>query len=188
MSLSIAAAVAGVVFAIAPAFAATIVPVAHFQSIELEGGGHITVRHGDVQQLRLLEGSTAFTRFFVEEAGKLRVETCKNDCPNHYDLEVEIVTPRIRALAISGGGATETAGEFPRREDLTVAIDGGGTIDARAIDAVMATTAINGGGIIKIKAEGNLTAAIDGGGEIRYWGDPHVTSAIDGGGKVERGN
>jgi len=174
--------------ATAPAPAEELVRVAPFDSVELEGGGHVIVRHGDVQVVRLLKGSTAFTRFVVKDQGKLRIEACNNECPHHYDLEVEITTPRVNGLAISGGGAIESAGNFAAEHHVALAIDGGGKIDVRTMDADDAEAAVNGGGVIRLKAHGNLTAAIDGGGEIRYWGNPHVTQAIDGGGEIKRGD
>ena len=60
----------------ATATAQTIVPTPPFNAIELEGGGHVTLMHGSVQQVRLLKGSTQFTRFIVEgsQPHKLRIE------------------------------------------------------------------------------------------------------------------
>jgi hypothetical protein len=175
---------------ILPASAQQVVPVGPFDSIELEGGGHVVVQPGDVQRVKLVQGSLAYTRFTVDGEHKLRIRACdnnNNDCPHHYDLKVEITTPRVDALAISGGGAIESAGNFAPARHLALAIEGGGTIDARSLDAERAEAAIDGGGVIKLRAHGELTAAIDGGGEIRYWGNPHVTQAIDGGGEIERG-
>jgi hypothetical protein len=173
--------------AAAPVSAQTVVPLRPFDSVELEGGGHVVLRYGKVQQVRLLRGSTAFTRFVVDQPGKLRIEACDDDCPRHYDLEVDIAAPRINALAISGGGAIDGAGGFPPARKLALAVEGGGTIDARELDCHMATAAVNGGGLIRLKADDQLTAVINGGGKIRYWGNPRVTQAIDGGGRVERG-
>ena len=172
----------------APAYAQQFVSVAPFDSIELEGGGHVVVKPGDVQKVRIIEGSAAITRFVVNEPRKLRILVCNNNCPRHYDLEVEITTPRIDALAVSGGGTIDGAGNFPPARHLALAVDGGGSIDARMLDADNAEAAVDGGGVIKLRASGRLTAAVDGGGSIRYWGNPHVTQAIDGGGEIERGD
>jgi hypothetical protein len=172
----------------APALGQTVVPVPQFNSVELEGGGHVTIRYGDAQQVRLIQGSTEFSRIRVEDGGKLRIEACNRDCPHHYDLEVEITTPRIDALAIDGGGAIDSEGGFPAPHRLDVAIEGGGKIDARAMDAERVTAAVDGGGVIRVRAEQELTAAINGGGNIRYWGNPRVTQAIDGGGEVHQGD
>jgi len=175
------------VLAALPASAQSVVPVPHFDSVELEGGGHVVIRYGDAQQVRLIQGSTEFTRFTVEDGGKLRIDACPHDCPHIYDLEVEITMPHIEALAVDGGGVIDCDGGFPAPRRITLAIEGGGKIDTRAIDAEHATAAVDGGGDIRLRAEKELTAAINGGGKIRYWGDPKVTRAIEGGGEVERG-
>ncbi|MGH6876399.1 MAG: GIN domain-containing protein [Rhizomicrobium sp.] len=174
--------------AVAPALAQQVVRVAPFDSVELEGGGHVIVKHGGVQQVRLISGSTAFTRFSVDDSRKLRIDACNNDCPHRYNLEVEITTPRIDALAVSGGGAIDSTGGFPPPRTLALAVSGGGTIDTRAMDADSATAAVDGGGTIRVRADGKLTAAVHGGGKIHYWGNPQVTQAIDGGGAVDRGD
>lgn len=180
-------AIAMTAFAATPALTQTLVPVAPFDSVELEGGGHVTLKYGDQQRVRLIEGSTEYTRFAVEEGRKLRIEVCREDCPHRYDLDVEIVTPRIEALAISGGGRVEVLPGFPPPRKIALAVDGGGVIDARALDPAKVTAAVDGGGHISVRAEQKLTAAIDGGGKILYWGHPELTEAIDGGGNVERG-
>jgi hypothetical protein len=171
-----------------PVSAEEFVRVAPFDSIELEGGGHVVVKSGDVQSVRLVQGSLAYTHFTINSGRKLRIEACNRDCPHHYDLQVEITTPHIEGLAISGGGAIDSDGSFPAERKLALAVDGGGSIDTRTMEVDKAQAAVDGGGVIKLKANGELTAAIDGGGEIRYWGNPHVTQAIDGGGEIRRGD
>jgi|SRR5947209_15102211 len=187
-SLQLCTALAAAVCVAWPAFAHHVVPVSPFDRIELEGGGHVMVKRGDLQQVRLMEGSLAFTRLSVDDSRKLRIESCRQECPHHYDLEIEITTPHIDALAVSGGGVIESEGSFSPPHDLALAIEGGGKIDARTVSAEKVTAAVNGGGLIKLRAKGKLTAAVDGGGEIRYWGNPRVTQAIDGGGEVQRGD
>jgi hypothetical protein len=173
-------------FAVAVAAAQTAVPLAHFNTIELRGGGHVVLRHGAQQKVTLLQGSTQYTRFEMEHAGKLVIDTCNSDCPMHYDLEIEIVTPDIHGVAIDGGGAIESAPGFPTQGAITAAINGGGRIDMRNLAAANGTAAVDGGGHIEINASGHLTAAVNGGGNIRYVGNPQVTTAIDGGGSVQR--
>ena len=172
------------------AFAQTVVPTPPFSAVKLEGGGHVVIRHGDVQQIRLLHGSTEFTRFVVErdDPNTLHIYACNNDCPHRYDLEVEITTPRIEALAISGGGSIDGDASLSGLQELTLAVDGGGTIDTRAMDSGTVTAAVHGGGLIKVRARNELTAAVEGGGTIRYWGNPRVTQVVEGGGRVDRGD
>ncbi len=105
--------------------AQTAVPVAHFDSVELEGGGHVVIRHGDAQRVVLVKGSTRFTTFETgSNSHKLTIKTCNRDCPEQYDLEIEITTPDIAAVAIEGGGHIESDGAFPGQHAITAAVRG----------------------------------------------------------------
>jgi hypothetical protein len=180
----LAAAAFGASFVVNAALAQTVVPVAPFESIELRGGGHVTLRHGAEQKVTIRTGSTQFTTFELRDSRKLVIDACHDNCPMHYDLDIEIVTPNIAAVAVSGGGAIESASGFPVQPSLAAAVNGGGRIDMRAIDVRSATAAVEGGGKIDIRASTTLTAAVDGGGSIRYVGAANVTTAINGGGSV----
>jgi len=188
--LPLSSAVVAALFATTLAFAQTIVTTPPFSAVKLEGGGHVVIRHGDVQQVRLLQGSTQFTRFIVDRDNPdtLHIYACNNDCPHHYDLQIEITTPRIEALAIAGGGSIDGDGSLSGLRELTLAVDGGGRIDTRAVDSGAVTAAVHGGGHIKARARNALTAAVEGGGTIEYWGNPRVTQVVQGGGRVERGD
>jgi hypothetical protein len=169
------------------AYSASPVSVGPFRSVELRGGGHVILRPGAVQRVSLVDGSTQFTGFHVEGDGKLVIDTCDQNCPHHYDLEVEIATPRIEGVAISGGGKIESESGFGRQNSIGVAIEGGGQIDVRSIAADHAGAAVDGGGHIALRVARSLQAAVSGGGNISYWGNPSVTSAVDGGGSVNKG-
>ncbi|MEJ0025120.1 MAG: DUF2807 domain-containing protein [Rhizomicrobium sp.] len=171
---------------IAPATAATVVPVAKFRQIHLRGGGHVVLRHGDAQRVTLLKGSTQFTTLTVRNGRELDIDACNANCPQHYDLEIEIVTPDLAGVAIEGGGAIGTQGAFPAQSNLAAAIHGGGEIDVHAISAGTVEAAVHGGGSVAVTATGMLMAAVHGGGAITYRGHPQVTQAVAGGGSVER--
>jgi len=183
LALAAAATLAG-----GAAFAQTAISVAPFNSVELRGGGHVVIRHGDVHRVTLLKGSTAFTSIRIRDGNQLVIDACNNECPALYDLQIEIVTPDIGAAAVEGGGAIESAGAFPNQRDIATAVRGGGSVDMRSIDAASATAAVSGGGNIQVKAESALTAAVNGGGRIVYWGNPNVTSVVNGGGSVGKGS
>ncbi len=170
-------------FAVAPAPAQTPVAVPAFASIELRGGGVVTIRHGSSQQVRLVRGNSETTRFSVDGQGRLRIDACRRSCRG-YRLEVEIVTPDLEGAAISGGGAIRAEGDFPDRGRLALAVSGGGAIDFTAVESRSVAAAVRGGGAIRTHARDSLMASISGGGSIAYLGDPHVTSAIEGGGAV----
>ncbi len=186
MSRLLAAAAIAVLFA-APASAAEIVPLAHFDSIGLKGGGHVTLRHGATQSVTLLKGSTQYTHLDVHGTS-LEIEACSNSCPNQYDLDIEIVLPEVTGVAIQGGGAIIAEAGFPAQHGVDAAVSGGGSIDLRAISASNVDAAVNGGGHIKVAAEGTLSAAVSGGGHIAYWGNPKVSEAVSGGGAIDHMN
>jgi hypothetical protein len=167
-----------------PSLASEVVPVPHFNSVELRGGGSVNVVRGPVERVTILDGSSRFTRIYVARENNLRIDTCNRDCPHHYRLRVEIQSPRVPVLAVDGGGAISVAGGFGAVRELTAAVNGGGHIDTRALEADAVTAAIHGGGEMLVRARSALTGAVSGGGTIRYWGDPQVTSVVDGGGSI----
>jgi len=167
-----------------PALAAEYVQVPSFRSVELRGGGDVTLRPGPAQRVTILEGSAQVSRIYVARAGQLRIDMCNNRCPRQYRLRVEIQSPRAPDVAIAGGGTIRALGGFPGQGRLAAAVHGGGAIDLRAVDASDVTAAVNGGGDISVRPRTRLTAAVNGGGEIRYLGNPAVTMAVHGGGAV----
>lgn len=170
----------------APALAQQPIPLGHFDSVRLRGGGEITFVPSAVQRVVLLAGSADFTRFHVDRTGKLQIDACNDRCPRNYSLRIRIETPRIPNTAIDGGGAISAAPGFAPQGKLAVAINGGGTIDLRTVPVSNAQAAVNGGGEIKLQSRDLLTAAVSGGGAVHYWGNPQVMTAINGGGTVER--
>ena len=167
-----------------PAMARTPVSVPAFDSVNLQGGGQIIIRHGPQQSVTLIRGDLETTRFTVGRDGRLEIHACVHSCGD-YELEVEIVTPELHGVGIEGGGRIRAVGAFPDPDVLALGINGGGEIDVTAIRAGRVAAGIQGGGAILTHARDTLTAGIQGGGAIRYRGDPAVTSGIQGGGAVE---
>ena len=172
----------------APALAAEVVPVPQFRSVELRGGGAVTVAPGPVERVTIVEGSSRITRLHVDADGKLRIDTCVDQCPPSYRLRIAIQSPGVPDLAISGGGIIVAEGGFRPQPRLAAAVNGGGHIDARAVEAGKVSAAINGGGELLVRPRDSLAAAVNGGGHVRYWGNPRVTSAVHGGGAVSSGS
>ena len=170
----------------APAVATEVVPVPAFRSVQLRGGGEVIVRAGPVQRVTLLDGSSRITRLRVIRDGQLQIDVCAGNCPQHYNLRIEIQSPRAPDVAIAGGGLIHASGGFAPQGELSVAIKGGGKIDMLAVPASSVNAAIQGGGLISVRPRSSLAAAVNGGGEVRYAGNPRVSSAINGGGAVRR--
>src|ERR1700743_304337 len=126
----------------APALAATSVPVGHFDSVSLGGGGHVTIKYGAKQSVTLLKGSTEFTTIKIKHGDSLEIDACNDRCPHEYDLEIEIVTPELKAAAIEGGGHITAESGFPNRGEISVAVDGGGHLDMAALKADKVSAAV----------------------------------------------
>ena len=171
-----------------PAVATEQIPVPAFRSIELHGGGEVTLVHAAVQRVTILAGSSAYTSFRVDRDGRLEIDACNERCPHNYDLRIRIESPGVPAVAIHGGGTIRAAGGFASERQLAAAVNGGGTIDLRAVDGISVAAAVNGGGDIFVHPRSTLSAAVNGGGDIHYLGNPQVSMAVRGGGDVRRGN
>jgi hypothetical protein len=170
----------------APALAADAVPVPHFQSIELRGGGDVSIVPGPVERVTVVNGSTRFTSFRVVRDGKLQIDACNERCPRQYNLQIRIESPTVPNVAIAGGGTIRTGGGFAPQSGLAAAVRGGGTIDVRSVAARDVSAAINGGGDIYVRPRATLSAAVNGGGDIHYSGNPQVSMVVRGGGDVRR--
>lgn len=156
-----------------------------FRSIELRGGGIVTVRHGPVRRVTVRSGGA--DRAIHPEGDKLVIDRCRRPCPGGHRIEVEIVTPQIAGLAVADGGLIQLVGGFPAQAEMAAAVSSGGTIDARPLEAAKVTAAVSQGGRILASPGRELTAAVSNGGLVTYWGDPKVTSRVSRGGGVVRG-
>ena len=185
MTKAILAAGAALAALALPAAAQTPIRVGAFDSIELRGGGEVTVRHGREHRVTLISGDPALASFEVDRDGDLVIRPCRRSCRNQ-NLRVEVVTPELDAVAIDGGGVIRTEGGFPARNSVALAVNGGGSLDARSLRAANVAAAINGGGRIRTSPGRSLAAAIRGGGAVLYTGDPRTSVSISGGGTVSR--
>jgi len=167
-----------------PAIAVENMPVPAFHNVELAGGGNVTLVPGPVQRVTILEGNSQFTRMRVDGTGRLRIDTCNDRCPQHYTLRVEIQSPSLPGVGITGGGTIRATNGFAEQSRVAAGVNGGGVIDLRAVRGGNVAVGVNGGGKVFVNARETLTAGVNGGGEVRYVGNPQVTSAIDGGGTV----
>src|SRR3954462_15582407 len=133
-----------------PALATEPVPVPAFRSVQLRGGGEVTLRPGAVQRVTVVEGSARITRFQVDRDGQLRIDVCNGNCPRNYRLSVEIQSPFAPDVALAGGGLIPATAGFSPQRQLSAAIKGGGKIDVLAVTAGSVSAAVHGGGLISV--------------------------------------
>ena len=156
-----------------------------FRSIELRGGGTVTVRHGPVNRVAVRSGGAS--RAIRYEGEKLVIDRCRRPCPAGHRIEVEVTAPRLAGLAVTDGGTIQLLDGFPAQAEVAAAVSSGGTIDMRRLGAAHVTAAVSQGGRILASAGRELTAAVMDGGLVTYWGNPKVTSSVRRGGAVVRG-
>src|SRR5688500_6746092 len=96
----------------APVVAAEHLRVSGFRSVELRGGGDVTLRAGPVQRATIVEASSPVTRMNVERDGELRIDVRGTRCPRKSRLRVEIHSPPAPDVAIAGGGTVQAWGGF----------------------------------------------------------------------------
>ena len=162
------------------------VPLAQFNTVELNGGAKAVLQYGSPQRVTLLKGSADVSVITVTQE-RLVIDKCRDKCPRGYELQVEIVTPLVNAISVRNGGVIESRGSFPSQTAMSLAVAHGGTIDARAIPANNIPAAVNQGGSILAKPQATMVASVSNGGVITYWGNARVTSATEHGGVVSKG-
>lgn len=170
----------------APVLATETIPEPEFRSVELRGGGEVRLVPGQRQIVTIVQGSSQISRIGVERGGVLRIDSCIDHCPSNYRLRLEIQSPQVPDLAVNGGGLITAENGFRPQSSLSAALNGGGKIDVRSLDAESISAAVNGGGELLVHPRNELSAAVNGGGHVVYWGNPVVSSAIRGGGQVSR--
>lgn len=166
--------------------AQTVIPVDRFDSVALQNGGTVVVRHGPVQRVTLVSGDSRYTQIDVD-GGRLLIDNHHRGHSRDYRVEVEVVTPDLTAVSVSNGGTVRTAGAFPAQAAIDAHVEQGGRVDIRAIPADAVFASVYSGGGIFTNARQALTAKITSGGSITYWGDARVQKTVRDGGAVRRG-
>ncbi|HEY4116176.1 MAG TPA: DUF2807 domain-containing protein [Rhizomicrobium sp.] len=187
MLKSILPALALIVAAPTAALADQVIHVPPFRTVEVHGGGHATLRHGDRQRVVLIKGDPSIADIRVTGDGTLVLSPCKDWCWGNQKFEVEVTTPAIAGVSVHGGGEMDVDGRFPRQPSLKVSVHGGGDADLRNLPADNVAAEVHGGGDAEVRAERTLTAEVHGGGDLHFWGHPRVSSSTSGGGDIESG-
>lgn len=163
----------------------TVIPVGTFQAVEVRNGGHVLVRHGQVQRVAILTGDARCTRVHVAGDETLAIEKLHGCGRNR--VQIEVITPRLEAVSVSNGGSLKVDDGFPAVTSIDASVEQGGTLDIRSIRADDVHATVRQGGRILTHPQRTLMAAVESGGNITYWGDPRVRKSIRAGGVVQRG-
>ena len=160
------------------------VPQPRFDGISVAGGGEVIIRRGPTHGIRVVRGDPAALEITSSGRNGLRIRCRPNAC-QQFSPRVEVTTPFVSALAVSGGGYMLVDRGFGPQRDLALSVNGGGHIDTSELAASSVAASVSGGGNIETRAGSSLAASVRGGGAISYYGAPRVASSIQGGGAVQ---
>jgi hypothetical protein len=158
-----------------------------FSAVELRNGGTVNLVHGPSQRVTLRKGDPEQIAITIGADRRLVIDRCPRQCQRRHDLEVDVETPGLAAIAVAEGGTIQSRGEFPLQPKVRVDISQGGTIDIRSMAAANVTASVYSGGRIFTQAGAALSARVEQGGNVTYWGDPVVQSSVRSGGVVVQG-
>ena len=158
-----------------------------FSAVELRNGGRVNLIHGPSQRVTLLKGDPEEIAITIGADGRLVIDRCPKPCTGGHDLEVEVETPGVAAIAVAEGGTIQSRDEFALQPEIRVGVSQGGTIDIRSMPVANVTASVYSGGRIFTQAEAALSAKVEQGGNVTYWGDPVVKSSVRFGGVVVKG-
>jgi hypothetical protein len=186
--------------------------VAAFERLDVQGSTDVDVRVGNHTSVvvRGDKDAVAQVRTVVRD-GTLVVERDHHDDDGStivlggHHLRVDVVVPRLSAVAVHGSGDVDLDLGSARPDALDVTVEGSGDVSAdgavRALRASVqgsgdldfadlraadADVSVQGSGDADVHADATLHAAIDGSGDISYTGDPRVTSDLEGSGDLSR--
>lgn len=154
----------------------------YFNKLDLAGGGDLFITHSPVTTLKVVGSMACLKSVESDVNSETLVIHRKNDSPRNCKLKLHISTPELVSIQQGGGGNVKVNTGFDATDSFHYVLNGGGTVDLKALKVNSFNAIINGGGTMFIHAEKQLNAEINGGGSIVYQGDPEVTSNISAGG------
>lgn len=176
--------------------------VAEFHAIELRGAADVRARVGTPAKVEVTtdDNLLEFVRTEVRD-GVLVIEMQPGRYAFKNGLCVDLVTPSLDAVSVSGSGDVELSdvagksltlglsGSGDIRASgtvgaLVVSLSGSGDLDLSNLAATSARAQISGSGDIDLAVSERLDVVISGSGDVSYRGSPQVVSQVTGSGAV----
>lgn len=174
-----------------------------FDSVRVEDAIDLSVRVGEPASFTV-HGDENLLEHVVTSVrnGKLVIEMDHGGYRSRRGLRVDLTTPELHAVDISGSSDVEIEGVAT--EELTLGISGSGDIrangevahlkakisgsgdmDLYALTAREASVTISGSGDVRTSVSDTLHARISGSGDVRYRGAPACTLSVSGSGSIQ---
>ncbi len=158
-----------------------------FRRLTLDVPGTVQLSQGPSTPLKLRTDDNLIDNVLthLRDDDTLAIET-EDCCVDPTELTVQVSTEDIDSLVIDGAGDIVLRGTF-EAADLTLAIDGSGTITSDQLVADDVVLAIDGSGDMDLQLDaGRLRSSIDGSGGYRLSGTAgeHAIS-IEGSGEID---
>jgi hypothetical protein len=139
----------------------------------------------------------------IRDGDELKI-ICHGNFSPKTRIHVDITTPSLSAVSISGSGNADITGvagpsfkasisgsgnvkATGQVDQLAAHISGSGDMDFRNVTAKSAEVSVSGSGNVTVNATQDVSASVSGSGDIRYAGNPSkVNSHVSGSGSVKK--
>jgi hypothetical protein len=161
------------------------IPVPEFSGIRLDIASNVTIRKGDVQEVKITGAQNIIDnieRNVVDGVWRIKFDDCVR---KEGDLSIEVTIPELKEATISGSGSITGTDTFVGVENLKVSITGSGSISLLA-SATHVETSISGSGDISLFTNAqDVRASITGSGDTDLRGSTNAFDAeITGSGSI----
>lgn len=177
--------------------------VAAFHSVELAGSNNVLIRVGEKQSVVVRADENLLDNVTTEvRSGELVVANTPGSFTTKTPMRVEVSTPTLNALTLSGSGnivvngieteslkvtlaGSGTLSGSGTATRLDVTVSGSGVVQFTRLVATDVRAVVSGSGSIFITATKTLDASVPGSGAIIYLGNPQdVTRSVTGTGAI----
>ena len=104
------------------------IELASFDKVSLLGIDHLTIRQGDIQEVKVTGYPNIIDQLNKNISNKEWEIRLKDGCYNNADMDIEITIPDLNAANITGSGSIQVE-EFKNQENQLFAVSGSGDIE-----------------------------------------------------------
>ncbi|PKV50257.1 putative autotransporter adhesin-like protein [Aquimarina sp. MAR_2010_214] len=122
--------------------------VPNFKGIDMAIAGNVVITQGETKEISITGYPNIIEKMETNVADDIWSIELKNNCYNYSKLKINITTPQIEKIYLSGSGNI-VVNDFENQNDMTVKISGSGNIDLNNITGPENLT-------VKISGSGNI--------------------------------